>query len=417
MSGAGARFVVDVVMGTRPEVVKLAPVVKAFASSSAGSGGREGAGGCVECRVVATAQHRELLDSMLEVFGIRADVDLDLMRRRQELNEFASRALSALGVHLAGGGGLRPPDMVLVQGDTTTAFVACLAAYYRRIPCGHVEAGLRSGDLFSPYPEEGNRSLIGRIADLHFAPTESARDNLLREGVEDERILVCGNTVVDALVSVQERLERTGAPPSVAALLERTRGRARILLTAHRRESFGEPLERLFRAVRTLVERNPGVAVIYPVHPNPAVEGPARELLGGVEGVFLVPPLDYLEFNALLPRCRLVMSDSGGIQEEAPSFGIPVLVLREVTERPEAVELGLNELVGTDPDRILEAAPRRLAECLELAGGDKDGPLPPTRPNPYGDGHAARRIAAAVESFLCDGRRNMRDRSGAPVRG
>jgi len=365
---------VAVLAGTRPEMIKLAPVVKALR--------REG----VETVLVATAQHREMLDQVLEVFGLEPDLDLDLMRPDQTLFDLSSRLLPALERAY----GEIKPALVILQGDTTTAFLSALAAYYLRIPVAHVEAGLRTGDKHNPFPEEVNRRLISVVADLNFAPTERAKANLVAEGADDATIYVTGNTVVDALLDVAGRAHTFHD--------ETLRGldwdaRKVLLVTAHRRESFGEPLRRVFRALRTIAQARDDVDVVYPVHPNPNVRGAAHELLSGVEHVHLIAPLSYPDFVHAMKRATLILSDSGGVQEEAPSLDTPVLVLRDRTERPEAVESGATELVGTDPARITAAVERLLTDAAayaKMAGA----------PNPYGDGHAAERIARGVRAFL-----------------
>lgn len=363
------------VFGTRPEAIKMAPVVKALEGD-----------GRFESRVCVTAQHREMLDSVLELFDLRPDVDLDIMSPGQDLTDITCAVLAGLRQVLRD----VEPDRVLVHGDTTTTFAASLAAYYQRIPVGHVEAGLRTGDLYSPYPEEINRKLTAGIADLNFAPTERSRAALLAEGVKDEAIVVTGNTVIDALLDVACRIESETA---VRSELERTFSfldpdRRLILVTGHRRESFGPGFERICRALEQIAERD-DVQVLYPVHLNPNVQGPVHRILGGRDGIHLIEPLDYLPFVYLMMKSHLILTDSGGIQEEAPSLGKPVLVMREVTERPEAVEEGTVRLVGTDVEAILVETARLL-----------DDPASHERMarahNPYGDGHAAARIVRAL---------------------
>jgi UDP-N-acetylglucosamine 2-epimerase (non-hydrolysing) len=354
------------IVGTRPEAIKMAPVIRALAADSA-----------FESRVLATAQHRQMLDQVLEVFGIRPDRDLDIMRPNQALTELTARLLIALDAALAA----EAPDVVLAQGDTTTVMTAALACFYRKIPFGHVEAGLRTGDLHNPFPEEMNRVVAGRLARWHFAPTESARANLLREGVDPATIHVTGNTVIDALLSVADRRPEIGISIDPSKRL--------ILVTAHRRENFGEPFLEVYRAIRRLAEANPDVAVLYPVHPNPNVKDVAEALLGDCPGVTLCPPLDYLPFVGAMQRAYLILSDSGGVQEEAPALGKPVLVLRQETERPEAVEAGVVRLVGPVYERIIAEAQRLLDEpeyYRSMARGV----------SPYGDGKAAGRIVATL---------------------
>ena len=378
---------VAVVIGTRPEAIKLAPVVRAFE-----------AGGRVRPFVVSTGQHREMLDQALDVFGLDPEVDLDLMRPNQSLAELTARTLERTRELLRE----RRPAFVVVQGDTTTAFAAALAAFYERIPVAHVEAGLRSGDRESPFPEEVNRRMIDSMAALHFPPTAQAAACLEREGVRPATIHMTGNTVVDALLWGRERVRREpvaipGLPASACS------GKRLVLVTAHRRESFGEPMEAICRALRRIARLVPDAIIAYPVHLNPAVDGPVRCRLADEPRIHLLPPLDYLQFIALLDRAHLVLTDSGGVQEEAPTFAKPLLVLRDVTERPEGVAAGVARLVGTREDRIVSEAVRLLTEEAEYASMASGV-------NPYGDGRAAERIARIVEEVtVCDAPR----RSGA----
>lgn len=365
-----------VVFGTRPEAIKLAPVVKAICRR----------GDVFETRVCVTAQHREMLDQVLDVFSLHPDYDLDLMQPGQSLAGFVSRALESLDKLFS----QVRPGLVVVQGDTSTAFVAALAGFYHRVRVAHVEAGLRSFNRFLPYPEEINRSLVGRLADFHFAPTAKAGENLVREGLDPSGVFVTGNTVVDALLDVVSRLDSGDLRPAAAEHFPRLPERY-ILLTAHRRESHGAGLEKIFRAVRDLSRCLPEFHFIFPVHPSPAVQGPAREMLGGLPQVHLLPPVDYLSFVWLVKNCELILSDSGGVQEEAPSLRKPVLVLRDVTERPEAVESGWAQLVGTDPGRITRAVLSELDHSS--ANGHR-------KPNPFGDGHAAEKIAEFLQVSL-----------------
>lgn len=351
------------VFGTRPEAIKLAPVVRELAR-------RPGLRG----RVCVTGQHREMLDQVLAVFGIAPDHDLALMQPGQTLSDLTARVLTGVGAVLE----RERPDVVLVQGDTTTAMAAALAAFYARVPVGHVEAGLRTHDRYSPFPEEVNRRLVGVLATWHFAPTPRAAAALRREGVPEGHIHITGNTAVDALLA-------TLATPPPPALPFPTAGRRLLLVTAHRRENFGAPLERAFGALRALVERNPDVEIVYPVHRNPQVEEPARRLLGGHPRIHLLPPQDYATQVHLLARATLILTDSGGIQEEAPTLGKPTLVLRRDTERPEAIEAGTARLVGTDPATILGEAERLLRDPLAYATMARVA-------TPFGDGQAARRI-------------------------
>jgi UDP-N-acetylglucosamine 2-epimerase (non-hydrolysing) len=359
------------VFGTRPEAIKMAPVVQQL-------GGTPG----VLSRVCITAQHRQMLDQVLELFGLQPDYDLDLMKPDQPLNELTAAVFTGLEPVLRGFG----PDWVLVQGDTTTVMAAGLSAYYHRVRVGHVEAGLRTGDKWQPFPEEINRKVLGAVADLHFAPTEWARGNLLREGVSEASIRVTGNPVIDALRQVLRQPCDLEAGP----LHGRLDGRKLLLVTAHRRENFGAPMERIFGALlRIAREFEPLVQLVYPVHMNPNVYEPAHQLLGGVANIHLIPPLDYLPMVHLMKRAYLVLTDSGGLQEEAPAVGTPVLVMREVTERPEALEAGTALLVGTDPERIYAEAKRLLENPQAQAAMARAN-------NPYGDGHAAERIVAAL---------------------
>ncbi len=363
------------IFGTRPEAIKLAPVIKALRARP-----EEFAS-----RVCVTGQHRELLDQVLRLFDIHPDHDLAVMRPDQSLFYSTARILTELEPVLA----REKPDWVLVQGDTTTCFVASLAAFYLRIPVAHVEAGLRSRDLTQPFPEEANRRLADALTTLHFAPTDGARQNLLAEGVPDSHIRVTGNTVIDALLDVAARPYDYARGPLAALPLD---SRRLVLVTAHRRESFGEPLRALCQAIRALAERYSDAHIVYPVHLNPNVQQPVREMLGGRDNVSLLEPLDYEPFVHLMKRSTLILTDSGGLQEEAPSLGIPVLVMREVTERPEGVAAGAARVVGTDTNTIVVAASELL-----------DSPALRTRmskaQNPYGDGKASQRILAALLEF------------------
>jgi len=359
------------VFGTRPEAIKMAPVVQQL-------GGTPG----VLSRVCITAQHRQMLDQVLDLFGLQPDYDLDLMQPDQPLNELTAAVFTGLEPVLRGFG----PDWVLVQGDTTTVMAAGLSAYYHRVRVGHVEAGLRTGDKWQPFPEEINRKVLGAVADLHFAPTEWARGNLLREGVSEASIRVTGNPVIDALRQVLRQPCDLQAGPLQGRLDERKL----LLVTAHRRENFGAPMERIFGALlRIARDFEPLVQLVYPVHMNPNVHEPAHRLLGGVANIHLISPLDYLPMAHLMKRAYLVLTDSGGLQEEAPAVGTPVLVMREVTERPEALEAGTALLVGTDPERIYTEAKRLLENPQAQAAMARAN-------NPYGDGHAAERIVAAL---------------------
>lgn len=372
------------VFGTRPEAIKMAPVVKRLADDAR-----------FTARVAVTGQHREMLDQVLSVFDIAPDHDLAIMRPGQDLFDVTSAVLLGLRDVLR----KERPDIVLVHGDTTTCFAASLAAFYEHIPVGHVEAGLRTGDFSRPFPEELNRVLAGRIATLHFAPTDSARANLIREGVDTQRIFVTGNTVIDALLDVRDRVAPLGARDFEAELGAAVRARldARtgpiVLVTGHRRESFGQGFADMCAALRRVAEAHTDWTVVFPVHLNPRVRGPVQELLGGIANVYLIEPLEYRPFVWLMNRSDVILTDSGGIQEEGPSLDVPVLVTRDVTERPEAVTAGTVMLVGTDPERIvrgIEAAVLDPDVRERMTGGT----------NPYGDGRAAERIADHIAEFF-----------------
>jgi len=363
------------VFGTRPEAIKMAPVVKALAAEAA-----------LDARVCVTAQHRGMLDQVLGLFAIRPEYDLDIMRADQSLTDITAGVLRGLEPVLAD----FRPDRVLVHGDTTTTLAATLAAFYRRIPVGHVEAGLRTGNLMAPYPEEMNRRLTDAVADLLFAPTERARANLLAEGARETAIRVTGNTVIDALLDVSARLDADDElrRRQEAAFPFLDAARRLILVTGHRRENFGDGFAAICRALATLAER-PDVQIVYPVHLNPNVQEPVHRIVGGHPRIHLLAPLDYLPFVFLMGRAHLILTDSGGIQEEAPSLGKPVLVMREVTERPEAVEAGTVRLVGADAARIVAEAGRLLDDPSAYAAMSRAH-------NPYGDGLASRRIVKEI---------------------
>jgi len=362
-----------VVIGTRPEAIKMAPVIRELRARSSE----------FDTRVCATAQHREMLDQVLDLFEIVPDIDLDLMEPGQSLSALGARVLNCLDAVLIA----EDPDWVLVQGDTTTVAMAALAAQNRQVRVGHVEAGLRTGDRRNPFPEEMNRVVTDHVSDMCFAPTESARENLLREGIPDSAIRVTGNTAIDSL---QAEANASWSPGPDSQLFDLPVDRQWLLVTAHRRENHGQPLESICEALfRISRERGNSVHIIYPVHLNPRVWEPVHRLLGGLDGISLLPPVDYRELIYLMRRCALVLTDSGGLQEEAPSLGKPVLVLRETTERQEAVRAGASRLVGTDAVRIVEETYRLL-----------DDPAAYARmahvTNPYGDGHAAERIVDAL---------------------
>jgi UDP-N-acetylglucosamine 2-epimerase (non-hydrolysing) len=370
-----SRPTIGVVFGTRPEAIKLAPVIHELKKRA----------GEFEPLLISTSQHRQMLDQVLEVFDIRPDVDLDLMTHNQSLAGITSRVLQAMDGVLAD----RKLDCLMVQGDTTTAFAAALSAFYHRIPVAHVEAGLRSGDIFNPFPEEVNRRLAGVVTRLHLAPTVIGRDNLLREGIPANEIVVTGNTVVDAA----RMLERQGMTnqPLPAGVPED--GSRIILVTSHRRESWGAELENICEAIIDIVQRFPDVHVVYPVHLNPNVRCTVRDRLGRIDRVHLTAPMDYLGFLSLLRRCYLVLTDSGGVQEEAPTFGKPVLVLRKVTERPEAAMLGLAHIVGTSRERIVQEATKLLTDAALYRSMSE-------QESPYGDGRAAERICVALRRWF-----------------
>jgi UDP-N-acetylglucosamine 2-epimerase (non-hydrolysing) len=362
------------IIGTRPEGIKMAPLIKALKREP-----------WARVTVLATAQHRDLLDQVLVLFGIRPDVDLDIMRANQKLPELTARLITALDEKFAD----LSPDVVLAQGDTTTVMTAAMVAFYRRIPFGHDEAGLRTHDMENPFPEEMNRLIAGHLARWHFVPTERSRANLLREGIADSAIHVTGNTVIDALFEVAATERTLDIPLDSKKRL--------ILLTAHRRENFGEPFRAVCRAVRTLADRYTDIEVVYPVHPNPNVSLVAHELLGGHPRIRLCDPLDYAPFVEVQKRAYLILTDSGGVQEEAPALGKPVLVMRTETERPEAVDEGVVLLVGTDETRIVNEASRLLddpAAYREMARGV----------SPYGDGKASVRIVDVLRAALSEGR-------------
>lgn len=383
------------VFGTRPEAIKMAPVVQILHQDER-----------FEQTVVVTAQHRQMLDQVLDLFGIAPDIDFDLMEPGQTLARLTGRVLEPLTEHFLE----HAPDLVLVHGDTTTAFATAVAAYYARVPVGHVEAGLRTGDKLAPWPEEMNRQWIGRVAELHFAPTPRAADNLRREAVAEEQIHVTGNTVIDALHTVRARLDEaqrtdrldlhallssnaanTSPPPATLSALQAVaRGERRlVLVTGHRRENFGDGFDRICSALRTLAQRYPDVHWVYPVHLNPAVREPVHRSLGDLPNLHLLPPLDYLPFVHLMALAHVVLTDSGGIQEEAPGLGRPVVVMRDTTERPEAVEAGTVVLAGTDTGRIVHHISTLLDNAEAWSRMSRAH-------NPYGDGQAAPRIRDAI---------------------
>jgi len=367
------------VFGTRPEAIKMAPLVKALAADPA-----------IDSRVCVTAQHRQMLDQVMDLFDIQPDFDLNIMKPSQTLSSITSEILVGMEPVFAA----FKPDLVLVHGDTSTTLCTTLAAYYQRVPVAHIEAGLRTHNLNSPWPEEGNRKMTGALACMHFAPTNQSRSNLLREGVEDSAIHVTGNTVIDALLSVKARLETdTGMAAEMAKRFPYLRQDARlILITGHRRENFGDGFERICAAIAELANEFPEDDFLYPVHMNPNVREPVGRLLGGLHNVHLIEPQDYLPFVYLMTRAHLILTDSGGIQEEAPSLGKPVLVMRDTTERPEAVEAGTVKLVGTKTRQIVEGVRMLLNDCAEYESMA-------FAHNPYGDGNACSRIVEYIKNY------------------
>jgi UDP-N-acetylglucosamine 2-epimerase (non-hydrolysing) len=364
------------IFGTRPEAIKLCPLVRHMRSLDNG----------IEVRVCVTAQHRSMLDQVLECFQVRPDYDLDLMTPGQTLSGITARVLNALDPILANDGF----DMAIVQGDTTTTMAGAIAAFHRRVPVAHVEAGLRTGDMAQPFPEEMNRLVTGRVTALHFAPTERARCNLLAENTPADAVEVTGNTGIDAVLYIAGELERGALTAPPWPWLDPTK--KLIVVTAHRRESFGDGIVRICDALAALADRG-DAQVVYPVHRNPNVLDPVTSRLEGRPNMVLLEPLEYVGFVDLMRRARLLLTDSGGIQEEAPSLGKPVLVMRECTERPEAVEAGTVKLVGPNTDRILTEAERLLADDVEYERMSRIH-------NPYGDGHASERIAARIERYF-----------------
>ncbi|WP_090143175.1 non-hydrolyzing UDP-N-acetylglucosamine 2-epimerase [Limnohabitans sp. DM1] len=365
------------VFGTRPEAIKMAPVVNALKAASD-----------LEAEVCVTAQHRQMLDQVLELFDIKPDHDLNIMKPGQDLTDITSNILLGMRDLFK----KNKYDLLLVHGDTTTTMAAALAAFYEKIPVGHVEAGLRTGNIYAPWPEEMNRSMVGRIAALHFAPTERAKNSLLREGVDDNSILVTGNTVIDALHQVVEKLKTPALNEGFQRQFNFLNPQKRlILVTGHRRENFGDGFERICHALKTLSERS-DVQIVYPVHLNPAVQEPVKRILANASNVHLIAPQDYLPFVYLMSQAHIIITDSGGVQEEAPSLGKPVLVMRYTTERPEAVEAGTVKLVGTDIAKIVLEANRLLDDSTAYQNMAR-------AMNPYGDGMACSRILDAIRSF------------------
>ena len=366
------------VFGTRPEAIKMAPLVHALAEDAD-----------FEAKVCVTAQHREMLDQVLKLFEITPDYDLNIMKPGQDLTDITCRILEGLKSVFAD----FQPDVVLVHGDTATTMATSLAAFYHRIPVGHVEAGLRTGDLYSPWPEEANRKIAGHLAMYHFAPTENSRQNLLKESIPDSHIFVTGNSVIDALLWVRDKVM------SDQYMMEKLAAnypfidpnKKMILVTGHRRESFGGGFERICHALAEIAQAHPDVQVVYPVHLNPNVSEPVKRILHDIDNIILISPQDYLPFVYLMNHAYLILTDSGGIQEEAPSLGKPVLVMRDTTERPEAVDAGTVRLVGTDTQKIVKEVNRLLTDDAEYHEMSRAH-------NPYGDGHACQRILAALKS-------------------
>lgn len=359
------------IFGTRPEAIKMAPLVLELKKRPEE----------FEAIVTVTAQHREMLDQVLEIFGITPDFDLNIMKKQQSLAQITTRALEGLDEVMK----KTQPDMVLVHGDTSTTFVAGLAAFYNQIAIGHVEAGLRTWDKYSPYPEEMNRQLTGVMADLHFSPTEKSQQNLLNENKPADKIVVTGNTAIDALkTTVDENYS--------SQVLDELGDKRLVLMTAHRRENLGQNMQQMFRAIKRLVETHDDIHVVYPVHLNPVVQQTANEILGNDDRIQLIEPLDVVDFHNFASRAYLILTDSGGVQEEAPSLGVPVLVLRDTTERPEGIEAGTLKLVGTDEDVIFNTA-------NELLSNKEAHDQMAKAANPYGDGEASRRIADAIVEY------------------
>lgn len=372
------------VFGTRPEVIKLAPVINKLKITSHR----------FKVKVCVTAQQREMLDQMLNLFEIESDYDLNIMKNNQSLFDITVNGLRKLEDVLK----KEEPDMILVQGDTTTSFVASLAAYYFKIKIGHIEAGLRTNDKFNPFPEEINRKLTDDLADLFFAPTERAKDNLLKEGVNEEKIFVTGNTVIDALLMIVERQKSEKTNEALEQKFLKDYGlafddRKLILVTGHRRESFGKDFKNICQGIKKIALKNPNLQIIYPVHLNQRVQNPVRRILNNISNIYLIEPLDYFLFVWLMNRAYLILTDSGGIQEEAPSLRKPVLVMRNVTERPEGIKSGLAKLIGTDSEMI-------YSETMKLIEDEKAYQNMIKAVNPYGDGKASERIMDIIRSEL-----------------
>ncbi|WP_130860471.1 non-hydrolyzing UDP-N-acetylglucosamine 2-epimerase [Gracilibacillus phocaeensis] len=366
------RIKVMTIFGTRPEAIKMAPLVLELNKRTEE----------FESIVTVTAQHREMLDQVMNIFGVTPDYDLNIMKKQQSLTQITTRVLEGLDEVMKE----TQPDIVLVHGDTTTTFAASIAAYYNQIAVGHVEAGLRTWDKYSPFPEEMNRQLTGTIADLHFTPTEKSKQNLLNENKPDERIFVTGNTAIDAL-------KTTVDDTYSSAILDEIGNKRLVLMTAHRRENLGNNMQQMFRAIKRLVEKHDDIHVIYPVHLNPVVQETANEILGNDDRIQLIEPLGVVDFHNFASRAHLILTDSGGVQEEAPSLGVPVLVLRNTTERPEGIDAGTLKLAGTDEENIFNMADEILSDQHKHEQMAKAS-------NPYGDGEASSRIANAIVHFF-----------------
>jgi UDP-N-acetylglucosamine 2-epimerase (non-hydrolysing) len=370
-----------IVFGTRPEAIKMAPLIKEFQKNK----------DYFETKICVTAQHRKMLDQVLDAFEIQPDYDLNLMKAGQDLYDITSRVLLEMRDVLK----KEIPDLVLVHGDTTTSTATALAAFYQQIPVGHVEAGLRTKDIYSPWPEEMNRQITSRLTTIHFAPTSKSKDNLLEEGVPDDNIIVTGNTVIDALLSVTEKIKKDKEirlqlkKELLSTKITIKQNRKLILVTGHRRENFGNGFLNICKALKSIAVKNPSVDIVYPVHLNPKVQNPVYEILGGVNNIFLTEPLGYLPFVYLMVKSHIMITDSGGIQEEAPSIGKPVLVMRETTERPEAVDAGTIKLVGTDTKNIIKQTQKLLDDKNMYKKMSKAH-------NPYGDGKSSLRIVSIL---------------------
>lgn len=367
-----------IVFGTRPEIIKMAPVIKELKKYPR-----------FKVSICVTAQHRELLDDLLKLFEIEPHYDLNIMRKNQSLFEVTTKSLMRIKRVLGG----ENPDLVVVQGDTTTAFAISLAAFYLKIAVAHIEAGLRTGDKYKPFPEEVNRRLISSLADLHFAPTQKAKENLLKEGINEKNIYVTGNTVIDALLWVLNKIKKNQKKINLNFSFLKPKSKKLILVTAHRRESFGIPLKNICLALKKLVERNKDIMIVYPVHPNPNVRETVKKILAKINRIELISPLDYAPFVYIMSKAYLILTDSGGIQEEASSLGKPVLVMRDTTERQEAIEAGVSELIGTDTEKIVRSVEALLDDEEKYKNMAR-------KCRPFGDGKAARKIVNILEGKI-----------------